>query len=289
MKKSGSCKQISFEPRDFLEENLIEFLEEYFEVVSCNFTEDNKEEYIAYENINFDESDFVQKAKEQNIELVPYKVETLSSENWLKDCVIEFAPVEIEDFLIYGIHEKEQPKTNKIPMQIYAATAFGSEHQTTKACIKAISELNKNQDVKKDKILDMGCGSGILAIATAMLWKNADVFAVDIDDEAVIVTEENMERNSLNKKIMTSQSNGYQSSFVQDNAKFDIIISNILTRPLVDMAKDLYASLEYGGFAILSGFVEDQVDWVIDAHKELGLKLVKIYEIDNWRAALLEK
>ncbi len=289
MTNAGKCFQITFEEKEEVNSLFSEFLEEYFDVVTCNFTEAGNEEYVAYKGLDFDEADFLLAAKNQNIELLDYKVELLESQNWLKDNVIEFAPVELEDFLIYGIHEKEQPKTDKIPIKIYAATAFGSEHQTTKACLKAIGKLSK-LGAKKDKILDMGCGSGILAIACAKIWhQESKICAVDIDEEAVWVTRQNATDNAVDQIITAEVSDGYASTFVKENAPFDIIIANILARPLIDMAKDLYQSLNKGGYCVLSGFVEDQVEWVVKAHQDQGLKLLEIYEIDNWRAALMEK
>lgn len=289
MNNSGKCYQITFEEREEFDPALSEFLEEYFDVVSCNFTEEGNEEYVAYKGLNFDEQDFLTRINEMGLSLIPYKIELLESKNWLKDNVIEFSPVELDDFLIYGIHEKEQPKTDKIPIKIYAATAFGSEHQTTQACLKAITEL-KNKNVKKDKILDMGCGSGILAIACAKIWeKNTKIFAVDIDEEAVWVTRQNTVDNFVDNIISAEVSDGYSAPFVKENAPYDIIIANILARPLIEMAHDLYKYLNTGGFCILSGFVQDQVDWVIDAHKDAGLSLLKVFEFDNWRAALMEK
>ena len=89
--------------------------------------------------------------------------------------------------------------------------------------------------------------------------------------------------------ITAGVSNGYQSELVSKNAPYDIIFANILARPLIEMAPDLAQNLKSGGFCILSGFVGDQENWVIKAHEEQGLSLVKIYEMDNWRAALMEK
>ena len=213
----------------------------------------------------------------------------MESDNWLKDYVIRFAPVEVEEFLIYGVHEKETPKTDKLAIRIYAATAFGSEHQTTKSCLKAISELNK-MNAPHAKILDVGTGSGILSLAAAKLWgESTHITAIDIDEEAVIVTRGNAEDNDLEDFITAAVSNGYQSELVKQNAPYDIIFANILARPLIEMAPDLAKSLKSGGYCILSGFVGDQEDWVIKAHEEQGLSLAKIYELDNWRAALMEK
>ena len=287
--KSGSCQVITFAPVESLDNYTQEQLEEFFDVVSVDYTDDGFEIYKGYKNASFKEDELQAFISERNLTLPTHKTELLESDNWLKDYVIRFAPVEVEEFLIYGVHEKETPKTDKLAIRIYAATAFGSEHQTTKSCLKAISELNK-MNAPHAKILDVGTGSGILSLAAAKLWgKSTHITAVDIDEEAVIVTRGNAEDNDLEDFITAAVSNGYQSELVKQNAPYDIIFANILARPLIEMAPDLAKSLKPGGYCILSGFVGDQEDWVIKAHEEQGLSLVKIYELDNWRAALMEK
>ncbi len=297
--KAGSCWQISFAPMSEYPADLSEFLEEYFNVVSCNYQDDGQEQYIAYQNAAFDETDFIKAAKTGGIELPAYDISFLESQNWLKDYVIEFAPVEVEDFLIYGIHEKEAPKTDKLALKIYAATAFGSSHQTTQSCLRAISWLNKHTDInrpdagfkgpRKINILDIGTGSGILSLAAAKLWPESKITAVDIDEEAVWVTRQNALDNNLQNQFTVEVSDGYHSDLVKNNAPYDAIFANILARPLIEMAPDLYQNLKTGGFCILSGFVDDQVDWVLGEHQKQGLKLVKLFELDNWRAAVMEK
>ena len=287
--KGGSCRVVTFAPVESLDNFTQEMLEEFFDVVSVDYTDDGFEIYKGYKNASFQEDELTRFIAANNLNLPAYKTELLESANWLKDYVIQFAPVEVEDFLIYGVHEKEAPKTDKLAIRIYAATAFGSEHQTTKSCLKALSELNK-KNVPHARILDVGTGSGILSLAAAKLWgKTTHVTAVDIDEEAVIVTSSNAEDNGLEKFITTGVSNGYQSELVSKNAPYDIIFANILARPLIEMAPDLAQNLKPGGFCILSGFVGDQENWVIKAHEAQGLSLVKIYEMDNWRAALMEK
>ena len=288
MNNAGKCWQVIFSAVQETPENFDTFLEEYFEVVAYDYNDDGFEVPIGYISKKFDEKDFRTQAQANNIVLPDFEVKLLSSENWLKDNVIEFAPVEVDDFLIYGIHEKQAPKTDKLALRIYAATAFGSEHQTTKSCLRAICELNKMK-AKHQNILDVGCGSGILSLGAAKIWSDSKVTAVDIDEEAVWVTRQNAEDNHLNQQITAELSNGYASEIVQKNAPYDIIFANILARPLIEMAPDLNKSLKKGGYAVLSGFVNDQEDWVIKAHEDQGLSLVKIYELDNWRAALMEK
>lgn len=289
MHNSGNCWQVSFAPQFETSPLWEEFLEEYFEVVCDNYGDDGSDNYVGYLRNPFDEADFRRRAAGRKLEVPPYCVELLKSDNWLKDNVIRFAPLEVGEFLVYGVHEEQQPQTDRLPLRIYAATAFGSEHQTTKSCLLALSDLYR-QNVPHRKILDVGCGSGILSLGAGKLWpRETQVIAVDIDDEAILVTRQNAEDNGLENVITAGISNGYQSPLVKENKPYDLIFANILARPLIEMAPDLAASLRPGGYAILSGFIGEQENWVIDAHIEQGLKLIKIYEMDNWRAALMEK
>ena len=286
----SSCTIVTFEPLETVPEDLSSFLDEYFDVTACNYTDDGQEEYVGYAGLDFDETNFIATAHNMAIKLPEYKIEILKNKNWLTENVIKFAPIETDDFLIYGIHETTAPITDKPSIKIYAATAFGSGHQTTKSCLNAISDLNK-LNAKHNSILDMGTGSGILALACAKIWcaDNPLITAVDIDDESVRVTSQNAFDNNLEQFLNVAQSDGYNSELIAQNAPYDIILSNILARPLIEMAPHLYKHLKKGGYCILSGFVTDQIDWVLNAHKTLGLSLVKTYNIDNWYALLMEK
>lgn len=286
----SSCTIVTFEALENISEELAFFLDEYFDVTACNYTDDGKEEYVGYAGLNFNEPNFISSAKNMGLVLPSYKIEVLKNKNWLTENVIKFDPIETDDFLIYGIHEQQAPVTNKPSIKIYAATAFGSGHQTTKSCLNAISDLNK-LNVSHNNILDMGTGSGILALACAKIWAsdNLLVTAVDIDEESVRVTTQNAFDNGLEKFLNVAQSDGYNSKLITQNAPYDIILSNILARPLIEMAPNLYKNLKKGGYCILSGFVTDQVEWVINEHIKQGLSVVKKYNIDNWFAVLMEK
>ena len=118
------------------------------------------------------------------------------------------------------LHEPQARKTKEIPLQIYAATAFGSNHQTPRACITALSELH-TQGFSPQEILDIGTGSGILSLCAASLWPQAKLIASDIDDEAVIVTESNTRTNHLDAQITTFVSDGYQNPRIENLAPYD--------------------------------------------------------------------
>lgn len=285
----SSCWQISFFPTAPVPTGFEEFLEDYFEVTACNYDDDGNDEFIGYQSRDFNEEDMKNAANNWGIQLPRYQISHLESANWLKDYVIQFAPFEIEDFMIYGIHEETAPQTSLIPIQIYAATAFGSDHQTTRCCLKAVSELF-HQGFKADNILDVGTGSGILSLAAAKLWqKQCRITAVDIDEESVWVTQDNSRRNDVDNIITAVPSDGYNNPLVTQNAPYDLILANILARPLIEMAPDLGKSLKSGGYCILSGFVEEQEEWVISEHQHQNLKLIRLYRQDNWRAALMQK
>ena len=155
------CWQITFSPKEAPSETFCNFLDDFFEVNAQNYTDNDYDEYIGYQSGHFDEREMLVQAAKREIILPPYKIEKLTSENWLKDYVIKFDPFEVADFCIYGIHETTPPQTTKIPLQIYAATAFGSNHQTTQSCIRALCELYYD-GFKPQCILDIGTGSGIL-------------------------------------------------------------------------------------------------------------------------------
>ena len=200
-------------------------------------------------------------------------LEILPQKNWLKECYKSFPPMIIGKFVVYSEINPKIPQ-DKIPIQIEAATAFGTgRHGTTNGCLMALSELN----FTPTSALDMGCGSGILSIAYAKLTKHhAD--AVDLDPESVRVTRHNAKQNHVNTKIHAWQSDGYTT--VKNN--YDLIFCNILAQPAIQMAPLLYQHLNSKGVAIISGFLLSQETEVLKAHTKLGLKLSKRYSWDEW-------
>lgn len=205
----------------------------------------------------------------------------MEKKNWLKESLISFPPVTIGKYYIYGSHVKEVPPVDKISLQIDAATAFGSgEHQTTQGCLTALNEL----ETHPQKVLDVGCGSGILSMAYAKTF-NAPVDAVDIDPESVLVTTNSAKINGLSHLMRVWESDGYKD--VPDT--YDLVFCNILANPLINMAGDLKEHLNKGGMAILSGFLVRQERWVLKAHTDIGLKLVSKYRINGWSTLVVKK
>lgn len=285
---SGSCLCIKFAPSEYISEDFERFSADFFDVYSIDYQDDGKLCLTGYLPKTFSQADLISEAKKNNLQLPAYTTELLQSDDWLTENVIKFSPVETKKFVVYGIHEKQIDTKGKLGVKVYAATAFGSEHQTTKSCLEAISDIDDICSEVKN-ILDVGTGSGVLAIAAAKLWETAEIVAVDIDDESVEVAKQNALDNHVENRIHVAYSDGYSSQIVQNHAPYDVIFANILARPLIAMAEQMSQNLVKGGHAVISGFIDNQIDWVIGEHEKYGLKLLKIYELDNWRTALLEK
>lgn len=208
-------------------------------------------------------------------------INEMPNKNWLVECYQSFKPITIGKYFIYGSHIQEPLPKDKICLQIDAATAFGTgEHQTTHGCLEALNEL----EYKPNRVIDVGCGSGILSMAYAKTF-NKPVDAVDIDPESVRVAEENAKINGLENLMQVWLSNGYQDV----KGEYDLVLCNILARPLMDMAQDLKTHLAPNGCAILSGFLTRQERWVLKAHTDIGLEFVKRYRIKGWSTLVVKK
>ncbi len=232
---------------------------------------------------NEDEIGFIigQASSMVGIEKPKIQINPMENKNWLLECYQSFKPLSIGKYYIYGSHIEEQVPEGMIPLQIDAATAFGTgEHQTTHGCLTALNDL----DFVPNKVIDVGCGSGILSMAYAKTF-NKKVDAVDIDPESVRVATENAKINGLSKMMNVWLSNGYQD--VKDT--YDLVLCNILARPLMDMASDLKAHLNEGGIAILSGFLNRQERWVLKAHTDIGFKFIKRYRVNGWSTLVIQK
>lgn len=218
-----------------------------------------------------------------------FSIETLEDRDWLAESYLALPPFTVGSFFIYGSHYDGEQPAEQIPLLIEAATAFGSgEHGTTAQCILAI-EHAKNSGFKPKNILDMGCGSGILAAVAAKLWPDVPVFAADNDPECVTVTQRHLASNEI-FSVNSYQSEGYDArSPVWEDAPYDFIIANILAAPLIDMAAEQSKALAKDGYLILSGTLIEQEARVVAAYEAQGLKLVAEFPQGEWMTMLMRK
>ena len=156
-------------------------------------------------------------------------------------------------------------------------------------CLSLISRLYEDFPTPQ-KILDMGTGSGILSVAAAQIWhQTPQIIAADIDAEAVDVAASNAVTNGVEKNIAAILSDGYANPAIAAAAPYDLIFANILANPLREMSAAAYANLRPGGCYLISGFIDNQENDIIEHHLQTGFKLLQTCRIENWRAALLQK
>jgi len=218
-----------------------------------------------------------------------FEIAAVPRVNWLEHSYRQFKPFTIDSFFIYGSHYEDPLPANLTGLQIDAATAFGSgEHGTTAGCLLALLHL-KADGVEPATILDMGTGSGILAVAAAKLWERARLWAVDIEEPAIHLTNHHAAINHVSAQIKASHGDGFASADVVVHKPFDMVIANILAGPLISMAPDLAAVLKKDGFVILSGMLDEQTDDVLVAYQTLGFTLRERIDMRGWSALLLKK
>ncbi len=219
-----------------------------------------------------------------DIEILSVETDRVEDKNWLEEVHQAFPPRQLGKFFVYGSHYTGPLDGDLIPLKIDAATAFGSgEHDTTQLCLEALSDYGR----VPENILDMGCGSAILGIGAKKLWPDAFVLATDIDAESVRVSTRHADMNDTD--IICECGDGYNLPSVQDHVPYDLIIANILTRPLIAMAPDAAGVCQTGGRIILSGLLERQIHEVRTAYEKNGFVFTSQTVQNNWACLVLEK
>ena len=215
-------------------------------------------------------------------------IEPLPDVDWLALNRRSFPPIREGRVWVRGSHVTERRPAGSIELIVDAARAFGSgSHATTALCLRALQECARRR--RPRRVLDLGCGSGILAMATAKLVPSAAVVAVDLDPTSVATAAENARLNGTETRIRTGVSRGWDSRLVRGAAPYDLVLANILAAPLCAMAPDLARGLARGGRAILSGLMNDQEARVVAAHRAQGLRLLRRYRRDGWSALILTR
>lgn len=214
-------------------------------------------------------------------------LEKLPARDWVRENQESFPPRRVGRYFVYGSYHRRQIPAGAIGLLIDAAMAFGTgEHASTEGCLRALDRLARHG--RPRRILDMGTGTGILAIAAAKTFA-CDVLAADIDPGSVRVARENARRNGVARRVSPCWSPGYRSRRVRAGRPYDLVLANILARPLALMARDLRRVLAPGGVAVLAGLIDRQEPYVLAAHRAQRLSLVRRIAIDGWRTLVLRR
>ncbi|HET8997053.1 MAG TPA: 50S ribosomal protein L11 methyltransferase [Acetobacteraceae bacterium] len=209
------------------------------------------------------------------------------AEGWLARSYAGFPEQRIgQHFAIRGTHLPPETVAGRITLLLDAGLAFGSgEHGSTRGCLLALERVARRAP---RRILDMGTGSGILAIAAARLLRRP-VLATDIEPWSVRVAGDNARLNGVAHLVRPLRADGWRDARVRAGGPYDLVFANILARPLCLMAHDLAAQLAPGGTAILAGLLSTQARAVLAAHRRQGLRLERMIVVAPWATLVLRR
>ncbi len=214
-------------------------------------------------------------------------VAALPDENWVEKSLRGLAPVTAGRFFLYGSHDRAKRRAGGVSLEIDAGTAFGTgHHATTTGCLLALDHILKHSRPKN--IFDLGCGTGVLAIAAQKVARSA-VLATDIDVEATRVTYSNQKTNSISPRLRTLAAAGLLRPEIPALAPFDLIFANILARPLERLASGIANLLAPGGRVVLSGITTDQKRWIVARYRNQGLVFERAYMLNGWAALVMRR
>ena len=216
-----------------------------------------------------------------------FTVSELPETDWVAHVRRELAPVEAGRFFVYGSHDADKVPDDCEPLLIEAAMAFGTGHHgTTLGCLKALDRL-AGAGFHGKNVADIGCGTAVLAMAAARIWPEP-VLASDIDEVAVEVAQANVDANGLTGRVTCVEAAGFDHPALTEAAPFDLVFANILKGPLVALAPDIAAALQPGGYAILSGLLNEQAEEVIEVYARSGINLTHRESIGDWTTLTLQ-
>ena len=212
-------------------------------------------------------------------------VEKLADADWLAMSLSGLPPVRAGRFFIYGAHDQGVVPRNTVNLKIDAGAAFGTGHHgTTVGCLIAFDELLKRE--RFERVLDVGCGTGVLAIAAAKTGSKVAI-GTDIDAPSVRIANENAALNQAKARFVHAF--GLNDRKVRGQGPYDLVFANILAPPLVSLAQDIKEALSLGGVAILSGLLRTQERRVSAAYLSRGFILERRIHRDAWSALVLRR
>lgn len=218
----------------------------------------------------------------------PFAVSELPDVDWVAHVKRELTPVRAGRFFVHGSHDADNVPEGVEALWIEAAMAFGTgHHNTTKGCLEALDRL-ETQGFQPRRIVDIGCGTAVLAMAAARLWP-VTVLASDIDAVAVDTAAANVIANGLDGRVICIEAAGFGHQMLEDNAPYDLVLANILKQPLIDLAPQMALVVAPKGKIILSGILVTQADEVVKTYGMHGFALDQRDDLGDWSALTLTR
>jgi ribosomal protein L11 methyltransferase len=221
------------------------------------------------------------------LHLEPSLVE-VPDQNWVALSQAALPPIAAGRFIVHGSHDRFRFALRRLAVEIEAGEAFGSGHNATTAlCLEALDCLSRRRRLMR--VLDLGCGSGVLGIAAARVAPGARVLAVDNDPVAVVIAKENARLNRVAGRMQVLQAAGFAHPALRRAPPFDLVLANILPRPLVALAPAIRRALRSGGVAVLSGLLDHQGREVARAYCATDFRLLGRLQQAGWTALTLTR
>ena len=215
-------------------------------------------------------------------------VSKIVNKDWMAKVQRDLTPVSAGRFMLFGNHDKDKIPINVVGLKIEAAMAFGTgHHATTVGCLLALEYLIKMGHFFQN-IADIGCGTGVLAMAAARIFK-ANVIATDIDEVAVETARANFRANGLNTKITLVCAPGFNKVEIVNRAPFDLVFANILANPLCLLAPSMVKHIQKNGLIILSGILNRQAKRVEGYYITNGFYRVRVQKIGQWTTIIMQR
>lgn len=212
---------------------------------------------------------------------------TVEERDWVASSLAGLAPVKAGRFLIHGSHDRDRAQRARVPIEIEAALAFGTGHHgTTRGCLVALDRLLRAH--RFHNILDVGTGTGVLAIAAAKEL-HAHVVASDIDRISVIVARDNARLNRAAATIDFVHATGVAAHRLRAQGPYDLIFANIILNPLKLLAAPLAKLAAPGGHVVLSGLLPSHANAALSAYRIQGLSLERRMTLDGWTTLVLRR
>lgn len=214
-------------------------------------------------------------------------LEQVEAADWVGQSLAGLKPVRAGRFVVHGAHDRARVKTNDVGVEIEAALAFGTGHHgTTRGCLLALDGLAKRR--RFHRVLDVGTGSGVLAIAAAKILRKR-VVAGDIDPVAVRAARDNARLNRAAPAISFVRAVGVGSTAIKARAPYDLTFANILLSPLLRLAVPIRRLTARGGRVVLSGLLPSQANAVLAIYRTQGLMLERRIPLDGWMTLVLRR
>jgi ribosomal protein L11 methyltransferase len=213
--------------------------------------------------------------------------DTVDAKDWVKATLEELVPVRAGRFIVHGQHDRARVAPNKLGIEIEAALAFGTGHHgTTRGCLMLLDHVLKARVPRR--VLDLGTGTGVLAIAAAKA-RHRPVLASDIDPLSARVARDNARLNEVGNLVESIRATGFSAPQFAARGPFDLVLANILANPLREMATPMSRHLAPSALVILSGLLPHQARGVIAAYRARGIVLLRHIQIEGWSSLLMQR